>query len=177
MSQIKWHKGDWKISWGNENKYKLNSMWFNKRVMNRINHGGNDSHYVEGLVILPGITRLYTWSFVFMWCVCYPNCFFAWLFVFIINRVHLNLKQKVTFSLLSIISFYYTMANSPVPLPSHTIHGPQMPSCASSHLLRTILLFLFIHHMHSCSRYYFRSLILYQVEISVNYWGVVVSFY
>lgn len=49
------------------------------------------------------------------------------------------------------------MANSPVPLPSHTIHGPQMPSCASSHLLRTILPFLFIHHMHSCSRYYFIS--------------------
>lgn len=48
------------------------------------------------------------------------------------------------------------MANSLVPLPSHTIHGPQMLSCASSHLLRTILRFLFIHPMHSCSRYYFR---------------------
>lgn len=76
VSQSRWHKGNWKISWGNENKYKLNSLWFNKSVIKRINHRSNGSHYVEGLVIFPGI-RFYTWSFVFMLCVCYLNWFFC----------------------------------------------------------------------------------------------------
>lgn len=68
-------------------------------------------------------------------------------------RVHLNSKQKVICFLLSITDFYCMMANSLVPLHSHTIHVLQMPSSALNHPPRTILQFLFIHHMHLCSRY------------------------
>lgn len=49
------------------------------------------------------------------------------------------------------------MANCLVPLHSHTIHVLQMPSFAWNHPLRTTLQFLFIRHMHLCSRYQLES--------------------
>lgn len=88
-----------------------------------------------------------------MLCVSYYFLFF----VFVINRAHLNLKQKVTFSSLSTINCYCMTASCPVPLPSRTTRGPQMPSCAWSRLPRTTPPSSSTRHTHSCSRYCLRS--------------------
>lgn len=70
------------------------------------------------------------------------------------SREHSNSRQKAISSLLNITNCCYMMANYPVLLLLCTIQGLQMRSCVQSHPLRITLLFLFIHHMPSCCRYF-----------------------